>query len=93
MKYLRLWQEARIEAHMKTLKCVFLRTLTLSTGQYARFANATAVCTLGDTSVMVTAVSKAKPSTGNFMPLTVEYRQKSAAAGRIPTNFLRRELG
>lgn len=71
----------------------FRKQLKLSTGQYARFANGTAICSLGDTSVMVTAVSKAKPNPPNFMPLTVEYRQKSAAAGRIPTNFLRRELG
>lgn len=42
---------------------------------------------------MVTAVSKSKPSPGNFLPLLVDYRQKSAAAGRIPTNFLRREQG
>lgn len=42
---------------------------------------------------MVTAVSKTKPSPSNFLPLVVDYRQKSAAAGRIPTNFLRRELG
>lgn len=42
---------------------------------------------------MVTAVSKTKPSTSNFLPLVVDYRQKSAAAGRIPTNFFRRELG
>lgn len=42
---------------------------------------------------MVTAVSKTKPSFSGFTPLVVDYRQKSAAAGRIPTNFLRRELG
>lgn len=42
---------------------------------------------------MVTAVSKSKPSQSNFLPLVVDYRQKSAAAGRIPTNFYRRELG
>lgn len=42
---------------------------------------------------MVTAVSKTKPSPSNFTPLVVDYRQKSAAAGRIPMNFLRRELG
>ncbi|KAF5305706.1 hypothetical protein FQR65_LT07603 [Abscondita terminalis] len=69
------------------------RTLKLSTGKYAKLADGCAVGTLGDTSVMVTAVSKAKPSPGNFTPLIVDYRQKSAAAGRIPTNFLRRELG
>uniref|UniRef100_A0A8C0F3G9 Polyribonucleotide nucleotidyltransferase 1, mitochondrial n=1 Tax=Bubo bubo TaxID=30461 RepID=A0A8C0F3G9_BUBBB len=48
---------------------------------------------LGDTAVMVTAVSKTKPSASQFMPLVVDYRQKAAAAGRIPTNYLRRELG
>lgn len=71
----------------------YSRTLTISTGKYARFANGTAVTKLGDTSVMVTVVSKDKSSTSNFLPLVVDYRQKSAAAGRIPTNFLRRELG
>ncbi|KAF5282533.1 hypothetical protein FQA39_LY04940 [Lamprigera yunnana] len=69
------------------------RTLKLSTGKYAKLADGCAVGTLGDTSVMVTAVSKTKPSPGSFTPLIVDYRQKSAAAGRIPTNFLRRELG
>ncbi|XP_033001006.1 polyribonucleotide nucleotidyltransferase 1, mitochondrial isoform X2 [Lacerta agilis] len=49
-------------------------------------------CSTGDTSVMVTAVSKTKPSPSQFMPLVVDYRQKAAAAGRIPTNYLRREL-
>ncbi|XP_028580953.2 polyribonucleotide nucleotidyltransferase 1, mitochondrial isoform X2 [Podarcis muralis] len=49
-------------------------------------------CSTGDTSVMVTAVSKMKPSPSQFMPLVVDYRQKAAAAGRIPTNYLRREL-
>ena len=49
----------------------------------------------GDTAVLVTAVSKTKSNsaTASFLPLTVDYRQKAAAAGRIPTNFLRRELG
>ncbi|XP_072391010.1 polyribonucleotide nucleotidyltransferase 1, mitochondrial [Diabrotica undecimpunctata] len=69
------------------------RNLTISTGQYARLADGCAVATLGDTSVMVTVVSKPKPTVSGFLPLVVDYRQKSAAAGRIPTNFFRRELG
>ncbi|KAL3287573.1 hypothetical protein HHI36_002041 [Cryptolaemus montrouzieri] len=69
------------------------RNIRISTGQYARLADGCSVATLGDTSVMVTAVSKTKPSASNFLPLVVDYRQKSAAAGRIPTNFFRRELG
>lgn len=68
--------------------------MTISSGKYARFANSTAVSQMGDTSVMVTAVAKPKQAQGaSFMPLTVDYRLKSAASGRIPTNFLRRELG
>lgn len=67
--------------------------MKIRSGQYARLADGCAVATLGDTSVMVTVVSKTKPSSSNFLPLVVDYRQKSAAAGRIPTNFFRRELG
>lgn len=67
--------------------------MQLSSGKYARLANGVAECKMGDTAVMVTAVARDKPSSGNFMPLTVDYRQKYAAAGRIPMNFFRRELG
>ncbi|XP_064411742.1 polyribonucleotide nucleotidyltransferase 1, mitochondrial isoform X2 [Latimeria chalumnae] len=69
------------------------RKLEISTGKLARFADGSAVVKLGETSVMVTAVSKTKPTSSQFMPLVVDYRQKAAAAGRIPTNYLRRELG
>ncbi|XP_033835083.1 polyribonucleotide nucleotidyltransferase 1, mitochondrial [Periophthalmus magnuspinnatus] len=69
------------------------KKLEISSGRFARFADGSAVVQLGDTSVMVTAVSKVKPSPSQFMPLVVDYRQKAAAAGRIPTNYLRRELG
>lgn len=71
----------------------YSKDMKISSGKFARFADGCAVATLGETSVMVTAVSKTKPSPSNFLPLVVDYRQKSAAAGRIPTNFLRRELG
>ena len=49
----------------------------------------------GSTSVLTTCVGPANAPNANqgFVPLTVDYRQKAAAAGRIPTNFLRRELG
>lgn len=66
----------------------------MSTGKYARFADGSAIVSLGDTSVMVTAVCKDQlSSNSSFLPLIVDYRQKAAAAARIPTNFLRRELG
>jgi len=67
--------------------------IEISSGQLARLADGTAVTKIGNTAVMTTVVSKGKPSSQNFVPLTVDYRQKAAAAGRIPTNFLRRELG
>ncbi|XP_062911135.1 polyribonucleotide nucleotidyltransferase 1, mitochondrial [Mobula hypostoma] len=69
------------------------RRLEISTGKLARFADGSAMVQLGDTSVMVTAVSKTKPTSSQFMPLVVDYRQKAAAAGRIPTTYLRKELG
>uniref|UniRef100_A0A1B0GPF7 polyribonucleotide nucleotidyltransferase n=1 Tax=Phlebotomus papatasi TaxID=29031 RepID=A0A1B0GPF7_PHLPP len=78
-----------------TVEAVFSnsRTLSLTSGKYARFASGSVVAEMGDTAVMVTTVAKQKPTSGGFVPLIVDYRQKSAAAGRIPTNFLRRELG
>nr|XP_030733112.1 polyribonucleotide nucleotidyltransferase 1, mitochondrial isoform X4 [Globicephala melas] len=69
------------------------RKLEISSGKLARFADGSAIVQSGDTAVMVTAVSKTKPSPSQFMPLVVDYRQKAAAAGRIPTNYLRREIG
>uniref|UniRef100_A0A9L0RUH0 Polyribonucleotide nucleotidyltransferase 1, mitochondrial n=1 Tax=Equus caballus TaxID=9796 RepID=A0A9L0RUH0_HORSE len=69
------------------------RKLEISSGKLARFADGSAVVQSGDTAVMVTAVSKTKPSPSQFLPLVVDYRQKAAAAGRIPTNYLRREIG
>lgn len=72
----------------------FRRKIVISTGKFAKFADACVVVKNGDTSVMCTAVSKQKQSaSASFLPLTVDYRLKSAAAGRIPTNFMRRELG
>src|ERR1700735_5243047 len=71
------------------------RELSFSCGKLAKLADGCAVVRSGDTNVMVVAVSKSKTGIGSasFVPLTVDYRQKSSAAGRIPTNFLRREIG
>ncbi|XP_015686788.1 polyribonucleotide nucleotidyltransferase 1, mitochondrial [Protobothrops mucrosquamatus] len=69
------------------------KKLEISSGKLAKFADGCAVVKLGDTAVMVTAVSKSKASQAQFLPLVVDYRQKAAAVGRIPTNYLRRELG
>lgn len=71
----------------------YSRCLKLSSGKLARFSDGCAVGQIGDTSVMVAAVSKNKSNFLSYVPLTVDYRQKSSSAGKIPHNFLRRELG
>lgn len=70
------------------------RKSTFSVGKWARMADASAIGRCGETTVMVTGVaSKTASSSLGFAPITVDYRQRAAAAGRIPTNHLRREMG
>jgi len=67
-------------------------TVTLETGEIARQADAAVKVSMGDTVVLVTAVAqlKAKPDR-DFFPLTVNYIEKTYAAGRIPGGFFKRE--
>jgi polyribonucleotide nucleotidyltransferase len=69
--------------------------LTFEAANLAKFADGACTCSLGDTSVLVTAVSHKAPKNNhnNFLPLTVNYKQKAAAAGRIPMTHLRRDIG
>ena len=67
-------------------------TLTLETGEMARQASAAVVAKLGDTVVICTAVAAKKAAPGrDFFPLTVNYQEKTYAAGRIPGGFFKRE--
>ena len=68
------------------------RTLTLETGKIARQADGAVMATLGETTVLCTAVaaSSAKPGQ-DFFPLTVNYQEKTFAAGKIPGGFFKRE--
>ena len=68
------------------------RTLTLETGKVARQADGAVIATLGETSVLCTAVAakSAKPGQ-DFFPLTVNYQEKAFAAGKIPGGFFKRE--
>ena len=68
------------------------RTLTLETGKVARQADGAVIATLGETSVLCTAVAAktAKPGQ-DFFPLTVNYQEKAFAAGKIPGGFFKRE--
>ena len=67
-------------------------TLTLETGKIARQADACVLATLGETTVMaaVTFAKKEKPGQ-DFFPLTVNYNEKTYAAGKIPGGFFKRE--
>ncbi|MFU8821976.1 MAG: polyribonucleotide nucleotidyltransferase [Gammaproteobacteria bacterium] len=67
-------------------------TVTLETGEIARQADAAVMVSMSDTVVLVTAVGRKYASEGqNFMPLTVNYQEKTYAAGRIPGGFFKRE--
>jgi polyribonucleotide nucleotidyltransferase len=67
-------------------------TLTLETGEIARQAGGAVLASLGDSVVLVTVVASktAKPGQ-DFFPLTVDYQEKTYAAGRIPGGFFKRE--
>ena len=68
------------------------RTITLETGRMAKQANGAVVVRSGDSVVLVTACSADAPKPGaGFFPLTVDYREYTYAAGRIPGGFIKRE--
>lgn len=70
------------------------RPLIIETGHIARQASGSVVMRYGDTVVLVAAVSEDRVREGiDFLPLMVEYREMHYAAGRIPGNFFRREIG
>jgi polyribonucleotide nucleotidyltransferase len=67
-------------------------TLTLETGEIARQAGGAVLASLGDSVVLVTAVAAKQPKPGqDFFPLTVDYQEKTYAAGKIPGGFFKRE--
>lgn len=67
-------------------------TVTLETGEIARQADGAVMVTMSDTTVLVTAVTKKEAVEGrDFFPLTVNYQEKTYAAGRIPGGFFKRE--
>src|SRR5688500_3026257 len=68
------------------------RELVVETGKVAKQADGSVIVKYGDTMVLVTAVSGRTAKEGlDFFPLTVEYRESSYSAGRIPGNYCRRE--
>ncbi|MCA9307414.1 MAG: polyribonucleotide nucleotidyltransferase, partial [Phycisphaerales bacterium] len=67
------------------------RTLTLETGKVAKLASSAVIATYAETAVLATVV-RADPRPGiDFFPLTVDYREKTSAAGKYPGGFRKRE--
>ncbi|MFN4199097.1 MAG: polyribonucleotide nucleotidyltransferase [Flavobacterium sp.] len=68
------------------------RTITIETGKLAKQADGSVVVRMGNAMLLATAVSAKTASPGiDFLPLTVDYREKFAAAGRFPGGFFKRE--
>jgi len=67
------------------------RIITIETGKLAKQADGSVVVRMGDCMLLATAVSARKNSPVDFLPLTVDYREKFAAAGRFPGGFFKRE--
>ena len=68
------------------------RRLVLETGKVARQADGAVMATYGETTVLCTAVGAKQPKPGvDFFPLTVNYQEKTFAAGKIPGGFFKRE--
>ncbi len=69
------------------------KELSIETGKVAKQASGSVVVRYGETTVLVTAVSSNEERNVGFLPLSVEYQEKIYAAGRIPGNYFRREIG
>ena len=80
------------QAIIKTIDLGDGRTITIETGRLAKQADGAVVVRMGDTMLLATVVSaKDAKDDVDFMPLSVDYREKFSAAGRFPGGFLKRE--
>ncbi len=67
-------------------------TVTIETGEIARQSSGAVIVSMGDTQVLVTTVGMKKAREGlDFFPMTVDYQERTYAAGKIPGGFFRRE--
>jgi polyribonucleotide nucleotidyltransferase len=67
------------------------REMSFETGKMARQANGAVVLRYGDTMILATACMDSKPTIKDFLPLTVDYREYTYSAGKIPGGFFKRE--
>src|SRR2546428_13826657 len=66
--------------------------ISIETGKVAKLADGAVIVSCGDTIVLVSAVSATAVKEGqDFFPLTVDYREKAAAAGKFPGGYFKRE--
>src|SRR3989339_1316397 len=78
--------------YCKVERLIGKRTLSIEVGKIAKQADGAALVRYGDTMVLVTAVSAPEEKEeADFFPLTVEYREKTYAAGKFPGGFFKRE--
>ncbi|QIA09455.1 polyribonucleotide nucleotidyltransferase [Draconibacterium halophilum] len=81
-----------VNATVKTIDLADGRKITIETGKLAKQADGSVVVRMGDTMLLATVVSaKEAREDVDFMPLSVDYREKFSAAGRFPGGFLKRE--
>ena len=77
---------------IKTSVTVAGKEIFIESGKLAKQANGACVIRVGDTMVLVTAVAASTPKEGtDFMPLTVDYKERAYSAGRFPGGFFKRE--
>lgn len=79
------------KVHTQTIELGDGRTITIETGKLAKQAHGSVVVQMGKAMLLCTVVSNYKQSDVDFLPLTVDYREKFAAAGRYPGGFFKRE--
>ncbi len=81
-----------VNATIKTIELADGRIITIETGKLAKQADGSVVVQMGETMLLATVVSAREAKEGvDFMPVSVDYREKFSAAGRFPGGFLKRE--
>ena len=85
-------RKMNFQVHSKTIDLGDGKAITIETGKLAKQAHGSVVVRMGDTMLLATAVSnyEAKDDV-DFLPLTVDYREKYASTGRFPGGFFKRE--
>ena len=79
------------KVYKKEIKLPDGRIISIETGKLAKQADGSAVIQMGNAMLLATVVSSRKASPVDFLPLTVDYREKFAAAGKFPGGFFKRE--